>query len=237
MTHCTTHDHQTHPDLDHDETACVSLVPIFNHLECDQMEEIMRVTHPVTFSKGQTIYQAGDRSDSLYIVSEGKIRITRMSESGKEQLLRLLLPGHFAGELSLFSESIHEDYAIAMEQTSVCTIHRTEFQDILLKYPSIAMKVLAEFSKRLEQSERQAARVATESVETRLAHYLVEVLGTAHTSLVIELPMTKKDLASYLATTPETLSRRLSDLEAQGFIRLISNRKIKILDPDGLMQL
>jgi len=213
------------------------LVPIFNHLECDQMEEIMRVTRPVTYGKGQTIYQAGEPSDSLYIVSEGKIKITRMAESGKEQLLRVLLPGHFAGELSLFSESIHEEYAVAMEETSVCMIHRKEFQDLLLKYPSIAMKVLAEFSKRLEQSQRQSARVATENVETRLAHYLIEVRGLESATSIIELPMTKKDLASYLGTTPETLSRKLSDLEAQGFIRLISNRKIKLLDSTSLMNL
>jgi len=147
------------------------------------------------------------------------------------------LPGHFAGELSLFSESIHEEYAVAMEETSVCMIHRKEFQDLLLKYPSIAMKVLAEFSKRLEQSQRQSARVATENVETRLAHYLIEVRGLESATSIIELPMTKKDLASYLGTTPETLSRKLSDLEAQGFIRLISNRKIKLLDSTSLMNL
>lgn len=237
MTSCNNPDHHTHHDCAHEDTSCVSLVPIFNHLECDQMEEIMRVTHPVTYSKGQTIYQAGDRSESLYIVSEGKIRISRMSESGKEQLLRLLLPGHFAGELSLFSESIHEDYAVAMEETSVCMIHRKEFQDLLLKYPSIAMKVLAEFSKRLEQSQRQSARVATEKVESRLAHYLIEVRGHEAATSIIELPMTKKDLASYLGTTPETLSRKLSELEAEGYIRLISNRKIKLLNPDALVNL
>src|SRR5665648_1295690 len=137
--------HNNHHSHHHDHgteahNACVSIVPIFNHLEKEQMDEIMEVTHSVTYKKGEVIYRAGDKSDSLYIVSEGKIRIYRLSESGKEQLIRILRPGDFTGELALFTGTIHEAYAEAMEETSACTVKRSDLQDLLVKYPSFHLR-------------------------------------------------------------------------------------------------
>lgn len=229
------HDHSHNHKHDETHGTCISLVPIFNHLEEEQMDEIMAVTHSGFYRKGENIYCAGDKSDSLYIVSKGKIKIYRLSESGKEQLLRILHPGDFTGELALFSETVHEAYADAIEETSVCTIKRSELQELLLKYPSISLKVLAEFSSRLEQSEKQVTRFATEKVETRIALFLVECIDNEKQSMEVVLPMNKKDMASYLGTTPETISRKLADLEDAGYIRQISNKKINILDLDGLL--
>jgi CRP/FNR family transcriptional regulator len=195
------------------------------------------VIHSVPYSKGEIIYYAGDPSDSLYILNHGKIRIYRLSESGKEQLLRILHPGDFTGELALFSDTVHEEFAEAMEETSVCTIKRSEFQELLLKYPSISLKVLVEFSSRLGQSEKQTTWFSTEKVETRIALFLAEYVDEKKQSMEIVLPMNKKDMASYLGTTPETISRKLADLEEAGYIKQITNKKIKILDLDGLRRI
>ena len=88
-----------------------------------------------------------------------------------------------------------------------------------MKYPSISLKILAEFSNRLEQSEKQTTRFATEKVETRIALFLAECLEREDQSNEFEFPMSKKDLASYLGTTPETISRKMSDLEEEGYIK------------------
>lgn len=216
-------------------TACVGLVPIFNHLNDDQMDEIMKVTNSVSYKKGEIIHSAGDQSDLLYIVSKGKIKIYRLSESGKEQLVRILMPGDFTGELALFKESIHESYAEAMEETTVCMITRADLRELLLKFPSISLKLLSEFSKRLETSEKQTTRFATEKVETRIALFLAECLDSEEGSRELVLPMSKKDLASYLGTTPETFSRKLADLEAAGYIKQKALRTIEVLDLDGLL--
>lgn len=229
------HNAHSHHNAGQQHNACISIVPIFNHLEDEQMAEIMEVTRTVSFKKGEIIYKAGDFSESLYIVSEGKIKIYRLSESGKEQLVRILRIGDFTGELALFNESIHESYAEAMEATQVCTIKRTDLQEFLMKYPSISLKILAEFSNRLEHSEKQTSRLATLKVETRIALFLVECMGDEKQSGKIVLPMSKKDLASYLGTTPETISRKLSELEDAGLIKQKIHKKIEILDLDGLL--
>jgi CRP/FNR family transcriptional regulator len=122
--------------------ACITMVPIFNHLENEQMDEISKTTKSVSYKKNEIIYSAGEQNNSLYIVSKGKIRIYRLSESGKEQLVRILYPGDFTGELALFRESIHQSYAEAMVDTNVCMVTRSDLQEFLVKYQSIALKIL-----------------------------------------------------------------------------------------------
>lgn len=223
-----THVHASHK-------ACLSLVPIFNHLEEEQMDEVMSVTRSVSYKRGEFIYRAGEESDSLSIVNKGSIRIYRLSELGKEQVVRLLNPGDFTGEMALFAESTHESYAEAMMDTKVCMIKRSDLQVFLMKYPSISLKILTEFSNRLEESEKQTTRFATEKVETRIALFLAECIGSDDRSLEFSLPMNKKNLASYLGTTPETISRKFSFLEEQGLIKQKSHKRIEILDLDGLL--
>lgn len=215
--------------------GCISLVPIFNHLDAGQMDEIMQVVQSQSFKKGELVYRAGDTSNVLNIVNKGSLRIYRLSESGKEQIVRVLKPGEFTGELALFNETVHEHYAEAMEETSVCQITRDSLQNLLVKYPSISLKVLQELSTRVDQSEQQATRFTTESTEQRLAFYLVDLLGPDSETDIVTLPMTKKDLSSYIGTTPETVSRKLKELEEMNLIKRISSSKIKILDEDKLL--
>jgi CRP/FNR family transcriptional regulator, anaerobic regulatory protein len=219
----------------HGTSSCVSQVPIFNHLDQDQMNEIMTMTRSISYKMGEHIYHAGDDSDSLYIVNKGRIRIYRLSESGKEQLVRILNPGDYTGELALFKKSEHESYAEAMMATGICVIKREDLQELLAKFPTISLKLLNEFSNRLEQSEKQTTRFSTETVETRIGLFLAESIDPELDSNEITLPMSKKDLASYLGTTPETISRKLAELEDKGLIKQKPKKKIEILDLDGLL--
>lgn len=212
--------------------ACVSLVPIFNHLENDQLDEIMQTVTSARYNKGEFVYHANDESDSLYIVSAGKIKIFHLSESGKELLIRVLQPGDFTGELALFQDSIHKGFAQAIMDTQVCVIKRSILREFLMKYPSISLKILAEFANRLEKSEKQTITFATEKVETRIALYLAECAHVDPASNEIKLPVSYKDLASYLGTTPESISRTLTRFEEQGFIKKKKQRVLEIIDLD-----
>ena len=75
------------------QKMCISIVPIFNHLDASEMSEIVKETNSVKHPRGHTIYHAGDTSDGLYIVHKGRVKIYRLSETGKEQLVRILGPG------------------------------------------------------------------------------------------------------------------------------------------------
>ncbi|AQQ53484.1 Crp/Fnr family transcriptional regulator [Planococcus lenghuensis] len=216
--------------------SCVSLVPIFNHLRVYEMQEVAGTARPLSLKKGELLYRAGDTSDSLYIVHKGKVKIYRLAESGKEQLIRILQPGDFTGELALFQEGIHDDYAEVMEKSEICSIRRDSLQDLLLKYPQISLRILTEFSNRLDRAEHQATSFATEDAETRLALYLAQQ-ADENESMQFRLPMSRKDLASFLGTTPETISRKLSLFEDEGWIEQHGQREIRIVDLDALLLL
>lgn len=231
----TANEHCGHGDGEMEmQKMCISIVPIFNHLDPSEMNEIVKQTNSVSHPRGHTIFHAGDRSDGLYIVHKGRVKIYRLSENGKEQLVRILEPGDFTGELSLFSETVHDSYAEAMQKVELCVMSRDNFQKFLMKYPAISLKVLGEFSSRLAKTEKQAARIAMETTDTRIAMYLADLAEELNSSR-IKLPMTRKDLASHIGTSPETISRKLAEFEEAGWIRQLSQREIAILDMDELL--
>lgn len=226
----------THHEIG-DHTACIRLVPIFNHLEDSAMNYIAEKAHTKQYQKGEFLFRAQEREDTLYIVNRGKVRIYRLADSGKEQLVRILNPGDFTGEWTLFNpHAVHEEYAEATRDTVVCMIQQKDVQDFLEQYPAISLKLLAEMSKRLENSERQTTQVAVEHVTTRLILFLAEsVEPEMDNSPTITLPMAKKDIASYLGTTPESISRKFTELENEGLIQQLPGKKIKIHDLDDLL--
>ncbi|SFE17766.1 CRP/FNR family transcriptional regulator, anaerobic regulatory protein [Lentibacillus persicus] len=212
---------------------CVSLVPIFNHLDYDEQLEVARTSRSKTYGKKDVIFQAGDPSEYLYIVHTGKVKIYNLSESGKEQLIRILEPGEFMGELAVFTDEWLTSFAEAVEPTEICAIHKSDLQEFLKEKPAISFKLLAESSKRLKDAEKTIERLSSQDVEKRLSSYLLEQLEKTDSSK-IKLPMSKKDLASYLGTTQETLSRRLASFEEKSLLAQTGQRKIDILDAEGL---
>jgi len=224
------HAHSSH-------AGCVSLVPIFNHLDDDSMNKIASKANTKKFKRGEYLYQAADVDDSIYIVHRGQVRIFHLAESGKEQLIRVLNPGDFTGESTIFSEdTYHDHFAEATKNTSICVISRDDLERLLDEYPEISMKILQSMSDRLQQSEKQTASVAIEQVMNRLIYYLEDLAGIdSDNETTVELPMARKDIASYLGTTPETLSRKFKELENEGLIEQQSQNKIHIYSVEDLL--
>jgi CRP/FNR family transcriptional regulator, anaerobic regulatory protein len=218
---------------DEKNQLCISAVPIFNHLKQDEMKEIVKTTHMKKFSRGEIIYEAGENSDYMYILHRGRVKIYYLSEAGKEQLIRIMEPGDFMGELSLFSKSTFDHYAETMENTEICIMRQQDLQAFLLKWPSISLKLLDEFSKRLLNVEKLVSDLTSKDVEKRTASYLVNQ-AEKEGSLSFTLPLSKKELASYLGTTPESISRKLADFQEQGFLILSGQKSIKLLELDQL---
>ena len=220
-----------------EHTGCISLVPIFNHLDKKSQDIIATKAFPKKLKRNDFLYQAGDLDDSLYIVHQGQIRITHLAESGKEQLIRLLNPGEFTGEWTIFSDAdYHEHYAQATRNTSVCTIRREDLEELLNQYPKILMEILKIMANRLQKSQKQTASIATEEVTNRIIYYLEDLAQlNEEDETTIELPMSRKDLASYLGTTPETISRRFKELEKDGLINQLPKNSIHIPSVEELL--
>lgn len=211
--------------------TCIEIVPIFSSLNYDEMLEVAGITNSRQYKKGEMIYMAGDRGESLFVIHKGKVKITRFSESGKEQVIRVLEPGEFMGELSLFVHENLIDNAETLEDTTVCVINGEKLKDLMGKYPSIALKVLEELSSRLGKAENLIEHLGIHDVETRIAETLLDL---ANENGEILLKISKGDLASHIGMSQETLSRKLSYFQDMGWIKLIGHRKILILDKESL---
>lgn len=217
---------------------CVQIVPIFNHLDEDSQSLIASKAQHQHFTKGEYIYYAGDVSDALYIIHQGMVRVFHMAEDGKEQLTRILMPGDYLGEWTLFHpEEVHSNYAQALETSQICMIHRHDFQAILDQYPQIARKLLSSLSYRLQEADQHTAQLSTQSTTSRLALFLANqtVVQRSVQGSLIHLHLSKKDIASYLGMSPETLSRALKRLEESGYIHVTSSKEILIPDIDRLL--
>lgn len=161
------------------------------------------------------------------------MKVTQDTVSGREQMLRLLQAGDFDGEAVLFTQTEHNNNAVALTDSQVCTISRGDFQKLLHATPELALNVLNALGQRVVALENQATAASTASVAERLANYLLET-SAAMGNAKFDLPLRKKDLALYLGTSPETISRRLTTFADEGLIKQHGRSEIEILDSDGL---
>ena len=213
------------------EHRCVSHVPLFNHLPDGEQDRIESLVHRRNFKKGETIYSPGDEP-VLIIVATGKLKVYQLSDSGREQLLRLVGPGEYVGQNALFGAVNGNVYVDALEDTLTCTLRQSDFKNLLLKEPTLAIRILEINARIAADLEKQSRFLLMEDVETRLATYLLDLSGAGDQES-FTVPMKWKDLAAYLGTTAETLSRKLKKLEEDGIIRR-KGRKVDILDRNGL---
>lgn len=213
---------------------CIEIVPIFSNLSYEEMMEVARITTEKTYEKGEMIYMAGDKGEKLYVIHTGKVKVTRFTESGKEQVIRVLGPGEFMGELSLFSPLPLTDNGETLSKTRVCMIDGEKLKELMKKYPTIAFKVMEELSSRLDKAEDLIENISLHGVEKRLASTLIRM---ANEKGEISLNMSKRDLASYIGMSQETLSRKLTAFQDMGIIKLIGHRRIILLNIDALEEI
>ena len=215
---------------------CIHMVPIFNHLTDPQLELIMAQVTAKKLAKGDFLYKADDNSHAIYILNKGAIKVFQIVESGKEQLNRILRPGDIIGETGIFNpDAVHEDYAQALIDSTVCVIYQEDLFKILVDYPEVSLRILNELSSRLRQSDKQTTYISTEKVASRLATFLADLIPEENEGETVMLPMAKKEIASYLGTTPETLSRKFKVLEKEGLIQQVEHNKIIIPNIDNLL--
>lgn len=220
------HDHGLH---------FVQSVPLFAGLPEEAKQWVASAAMTRRYQRDERIYGPGDRT-GLFIVHQGLVKVHRIADSGAEQLIRLMSPGDFLGETALLADTATDHFAVALQPSELCMLDRERFKRLLAEHPSVAVQMLQTVSGRLGMAEHMVSDLSGRSVAQRLAQQLLHLSGEAGHPY-FTLPTTKKELASYLGTTPETLSRRLRALQEAGVIRLGPRQRIELVDPRALRQL
>lgn len=216
------------------EKSCVHRVPIFSNLTEEEMDKVLMTISHKNYKKGETIYLEGEIAERLIVINKGKVKISKATEDGKEQIIRILNAGDFMGELSLFAQYPLKNNADSLEDTSVCIIDSEKIHGLIENNPSIALKIIKELSLRLGRTEELIESIGLRDVEQRLADIL---LKSADEKNIVKLSISKKDLAAHMGMSKETLSRKLSSFQEKGFISQEGQRKIIILNRKALEEI
>ncbi|MDN6344870.1 MAG: Crp/Fnr family transcriptional regulator [Tetragenococcus koreensis] len=217
-----------------EEHLCVTLVPLFNHLELEDQKRIHQLVRHVTYEKGEAIVSPYD-DPQLVIVAKGLLKVYQLFPSGKEQLLRVVEPGGYEGENALFGVKSNNLFSESLQKTEVCVLKQSDFQKLLKDYPQLSLKLLTINAEKNAKVEEQTQFLTMERIEERLATYLLDLAKAAESSQV-KIPMKMKELAGFLGTTPETLSRKLKTLEEAQLIKR-EKQTIQILDAERLEEI
>ncbi|WP_235736884.1 Crp/Fnr family transcriptional regulator [Nocardioides alcanivorans] len=212
----------------------VRRVPIFSGLPVSAQRQIASTAVTRPYQRDERIYGPGDRT-GLFVVHSGLVKVHRLTESGSDQLIRLMSPGDFLGETALLAGTATDHFAVALQPSELCMIDRDRFTRLLGEHPSIAVQMLQTVSTRLVTTEQMLSSLGGHSVRHRLAQQLLLLMDEAG-STSFRLPTTKKELAAYLGTSPETLSRRLTALQDAGVIRLGAGGLVEVVDRKALEQ-
>lgn len=223
----------------HSDDLCVVRVPLFQGLTHAQQLEVAGFAQPVRLNIAEQAYSAGSEVSQLMVVHTGQVKISRISAAGHEQVIRVLGPGDFIGESAFLTGAKPDHAAEALTHTELCVFRHSDLGLLVEKHPSIGLRMLEGVSRRLEDTEERLASVISGNVTSRLADYLLSLPAKPgpHGSIDIELPLTKKDIASLLSTTPESLSRQLRKLTDSGVISQQRQGHITITDVTALSAL
>lgn len=201
----------------------------------DQLEAVAQIAVEKKYGKGETIFFEGDPGNGFYMVSEGKVKIFKMSWAGKEQILHIFGPGEPFGEVPVFHGMPFPAGAETLTKSTLLFFPRERFIALVHDNPSIALNMLAVLSRRLRRFVDQIENLSLKEVPARLAGYLLYLLEEQGGQDSVELEISKGQLASLLGTIPETLSRIFAKMSEEGLIA-VEGKKIRILNKAALLE-
>jgi len=215
------------------------IVPIFTDLSDSDLSRIASNMIPREYEKGKMILLEESEGETFFIITQGAVKVTRLSDDGREVILAILGVGDFFGEMSLLDGSGRSANIVANEDAEVLTLSRRDFLECLETFPKIAIALLEELAVRLRKSDQQIESLSLSDSEQRIGNTLIrlaEELGTIKRGHVTvqNLPY-QQDLANMAGTSRETVSRTLKLLEDKQLVKRDS-RDITIYNFDAFRQ-
>ncbi|HBG92228.1 MAG: hypothetical protein A2X54_00995 [Nitrospirae bacterium GWF2_44_13] len=199
-------------------------IPIFGTLNTSDMEEVKPYLIPANFKKKEAIFSEGDSSDWLYVVIKGKVKITKLSQSGREIILEIISPMDFFGGVAVMRGFPYPANAVAMDDAELLKISRSNLMRILDRFPNLMYCMAMNIGDRIKGSHEALKNIAIEKVESRIASMLIKLADKAGSeplgdgSVTIDMKLTKQDIAEMVGTTVETSIRTMSKFKKLGIV-------------------
>lgn len=224
--------------LEHTFT-CLSDVDLFSDLSAEEMAELDRQAPSQRFLRGDLVFSQSQPSSSLFILKSGRVRIFRVTEEGKAMTIGILEPGAVFGEMVLVGQRMHDNYAEAIEDSSVCRLEASDVEKFLLADARIAVRIARLLGEQVVRLEERLTDLAHRPLVARLARALLALSSGARSrpTLVSRgIRITHEQLAGLVGATRESTSKIMAELAFQGVVRQARGRVI-ITDPVALTAL
>ena len=216
-----------------DKIKYLSRIQLFGDLDLEELKKYEPVTPMKVVKKGTIISSPHMDQKILYLIKSGKVRLYRLTESGKEFTIDILETGHVFGENGTFTTGSENLYAEAWEDSVICRIDKVQFEKIIRENPSISLKLLEIISSRLKEVEELLEYMAYSSARKRLLfllNKLTEKFGEKLLSsspgewVALDIYITHQELAMMMGSIRETVTALLNEFNAEGIIRKAGRR-------------
>jgi CRP/FNR family cyclic AMP-dependent transcriptional regulator len=220
-----------------DAEVVLRRAPLFEGLDEESARAIRRQMPDVKLSRSEHLFMAGQEGDRLYIVLEGKIKLTRAAADGRENLISVIGPGEMFGELSLFDPRPRTATATALTDVRLAGLGHDDLRPWLTGRPEVALHLLRALAQRLRRTNDVLADLVFTDVPGRVAKQLLDLaerFGTkTDDGLRVHHDLTQEELAQLVGASRETVNKALADFAQRGWLR-IEAKAVVILDMDRL---
>ena len=226
-------------EADHPCFGCaIRLISICGVLASDELREFRQTGTTVRHKAGTTIFFEGDAADSVYTLTSGTLRLSKLLPDGRRQIAGFIFPGDFLG---LTMEDEHAFTAEVIADADLCRFPRRRFDAFLEEHPHLERRLYALAAHELAAARQQVVLLGRKTAAERVVSFLL-MLGSrcredGGVADKVHLPMSRSDIADYLGLRIETVSRELSALKAARLIQLTDTHTVRLLDPEQLEEL
>jgi CRP/FNR family cyclic AMP-dependent transcriptional regulator len=218
----------------------LSMVDILEPLSREEIKELSRRIPDTHYYRGQLLYTPKERSEALFMLKKGRVRIYRVGHDGREFTLTVVGTGTVFGEMSLTAQQLENAYAEAMERVVVCKMRKHDFERLIMDKPQVGLKVMAVLSERLSLAEDRMEDIALKEVPARLASFILQLVESEGVMTPegpkIPTRYTHRQLATMIGSKRETVTKAFTLLQQSGAVQL-KRRRIHVKDIEALRKI
>jgi len=205
------------------EIRDLRFIPLFSELNENDLKEIIQCSVTQIYKKDNMVLIEEEIGSTMFIILSGRVKISRISEEGREVILSILMDGDFFGEMAILDGQTRSANAMTLEDTELMIIRRENFLRMLRDYPQIAINLLKELAHRLRRSDSQIKSLSLQNALGKVASTLVRIADDSGVIKqgqveIAHLPP-QQDLANMAGTSRETISRVIKSLGQLGYVR------------------
>lgn len=197
--------------------------PVFDGLDCNEAKRLGEAVIEKNFPPKSLVFHVNEKAEYIYLIRKGRIKLYRLTEDGRENIVSILGPGDVFGEFVISEESNYSLFAEAFEETLLCILPRQNFFKLLLKEPAIALTIINNIGKRLALAANSIENLSTFDSSHRLVKLLLQLASEVgegnNDSVELKLHFTHQDIANMTAMSRQTVTTLINQFKQLSLIR------------------